>query len=106
MGDPFEISTIRREVSDKAYLYSNHLPHTPISSTPVILQDYDFVAPPSEYEDVLQANSLPSSATLRGHQFPAAFHLIASGLNKVSFALSVVCVCFKTDFHYPSIAWH
>jgi leucyl aminopeptidase len=57
MGDPFEISTIRRE-------------------------DYDFVAGKSEYEDVLQANNQPSSNTPRGHQYPAAFLIRASGLDK------------------------
>ena len=47
-------------------------------------QDYDFVAPPSGYEDVLQSGPKPSSETPRGHQFPAAFLIIASGLDKVS----------------------
>eukprot|EP00731_Ephydatia_muelleri_P020887 Em0013g614a len=57
MGDPLEISNIRRE-------------------------DYEIVAPLSEYEDVLQSNTSASSPSPRGHQFPAAFHLIASGLDK------------------------
>lgn len=57
MGDPFEISTLRRE-------------------------DYDFVKPPSEYAEVLQCNNSPSSRTPRGHQFPAAFLIRASGLDK------------------------
>ncbi|XP_050395237.2 putative aminopeptidase W07G4.4 [Patella vulgata] len=56
-GDPFEISTIRRE-------------------------DYDFIAGKSEYEDVLQCNNQASSATPRGHQFPAAFLIRSSGLDK------------------------
>jgi leucyl aminopeptidase len=56
-GDPFEISTIRRE-------------------------DFDFHRGKSEYEDVLQSNSLPSTMTNRGHQCPAAFLTIASGLDK------------------------
>lgn len=55
IGDCFELSTLRRE-------------------------DYDFVAPSSNCEDVVQANRLPSSATPRGHQYPAAFLQIASGL--------------------------
>lgn len=38
----------------------------------------------TEYEDLLQCNNLPSSATPRGHQFPAAFMIMASGLEKVS----------------------
>ncbi|XP_042585035.1 putative aminopeptidase W07G4.4 [Cyprinus carpio] len=57
LGDLFEVSTIRRE-------------------------DYDFHKGKSEYEDILQANNLPSSATPRGHQTPAAFLIMASGLDK------------------------
>ncbi|XP_051897192.1 putative aminopeptidase W07G4.4 [Pristis pectinata] len=57
VGDPFEISTIRRD-------------------------DYDFHKGKSEYEDILQCNNLPSSATARGHQSPAAFLIMGSGLDK------------------------
>lgn len=57
IADPFEISTIRRE-------------------------DYEFNKAPSEYEDVVQANNLPSTMTNRGHQVPAAFMIVASGLDK------------------------
>ncbi|XP_065071995.1 putative aminopeptidase W07G4.4 [Rhopilema esculentum] len=57
LADPFEISTIRRE-------------------------DYKMIAGPSEYEDVLQCNNEPSSMTSRGHQFPAAFLIRTSGLDK------------------------
>ncbi|KAK8759094.1 hypothetical protein V5799_003273 [Amblyomma americanum] len=57
IGDPFEVSTLRRE-------------------------DYDFVRGPSEYEDVLQCNNEPSSRTPRGHQMPAAFLVRVSGLDK------------------------
>ena len=57
IGDVFEVSTIRRE-------------------------DYDFVMGKSEYEDVLQCNNVPSSLTPRGHQFPAAFMIRASGMDK------------------------
>lgn len=58
LGDLFEVSTIRRE-------------------------DYEFHKGKSEYEDILQANNLPSSATPRGHQTPAAFLIMASGLDQV-----------------------
>ena len=54
-GDPFELSRLRRE-------------------------DYDIVSPRTRADDVLQCNSAASSATPRGHQFPAAFLAIASGL--------------------------
>lgn len=58
LGDVFEVSTIRRE-------------------------DYEFHKGKSEYEDILQSNNLPSSATPRGHQAPAAFLIMTSGLDKV-----------------------
>jgi leucyl aminopeptidase len=54
-GDPFEVSTLRRE-------------------------DYAFIQPKNAAFDVLQCNLAPSSGTARGHQFPAAFLVIASGL--------------------------
>lgn len=57
LGDVFEVSTIRRE-------------------------DYEFHKGKSEYEDILQSNNLPSSATPRGHQTPAAFLIMTSGLDK------------------------
>ncbi|KAK3094658.1 hypothetical protein FSP39_004605 [Pinctada imbricata] len=56
-GDPFEVSTIRRD-------------------------DFNFHRGKSEYEDVLQCNNSPSSATPRGHQTPSAFLIMASGLEK------------------------
>ncbi|GBM55003.1 Putative aminopeptidase W07G4.4 [Araneus ventricosus] len=57
VGDMFEVSTIRRE-------------------------DYDFHKGKSEYEDLLQCNNAPSSRTPRGHQTPAAFIIMSSGLDK------------------------
>uniref|UniRef100_H2Z4C3 Cytosol aminopeptidase domain-containing protein n=1 Tax=Ciona savignyi TaxID=51511 RepID=H2Z4C3_CIOSA len=57
LGDLCEISTIRRE-------------------------DYEFHTGKSEYEDVLQAGNKPSTQTPRGHQGPAAFLIMASGLDK------------------------
>ncbi|XP_076048476.1 dipeptidase B [Oratosquilla oratoria] len=57
LGDPLEVSTIRRE-------------------------DYAFHKGKSEYEDVLQCNNLPSSRTPRGHQTPSAFMILAAGLDK------------------------
>lgn len=57
VSDMAEVSTVRRE-------------------------DFAFHKGPSEYEDVLQSNNLPSSATPRGHQSPAAFLALASGLHK------------------------
>uniref|UniRef100_A0A336LSC8 CSON002374 protein n=1 Tax=Culicoides sonorensis TaxID=179676 RepID=A0A336LSC8_CULSO len=56
-GDPFEISTLRKE-------------------------DYDFHLSTGYGEDLLQCNNLPSSKTPRGHQIPAAFLISATGLDK------------------------
>jgi leucyl aminopeptidase len=56
-GDPFELSRVRRE-------------------------DFDFVRPRTKADDVLQCNNAASAVTTRGHQFPAAFLAIASGLDK------------------------
>lgn len=55
-GDPVEVSRLRRE-------------------------DYEFIRPRTPADDVLQCNNAPSSMTDRGHQFPAAFLLRASGLD-------------------------
>lgn len=57
LGDPFEISTFRRE-------------------------DIEVVQPGRACEDVVQANDKASTLTNRGHQYPAGFMLIASGLDK------------------------
>ncbi|KAI7899006.1 uncharacterized protein BX663DRAFT_522823 [Cokeromyces recurvatus] len=57
LGDPFEISTLRRE-------------------------DLTCVRPGRSSEDLVSANDQPSTMTNRGHQYPAGFMLQASGLNK------------------------
>jgi len=57
LGDPFEISTVRRE-------------------------DFEFIADQGEVADVLQCNNQASSATSRGHQFPAAFLARVSGVDQ------------------------
>ena len=56
-GDPFELSRLRRD-------------------------DFDFIRPRSSADDVLSCNNGPSTATNRGHQFPMAFLVVASGLDK------------------------
>lgn len=56
-GDPFEVSTVRRD-------------------------DWSFIKDKSgKFVDVLQCNNAPSSRTPRGHQFPAAFLARVSGLD-------------------------
>jgi len=57
IGDMFEISTLRRE-------------------------DYAFIKSDGAGEDLLQCNNAASSRTPRGHQFPAAFMIEGSGLDK------------------------
>lgn len=54
-GEPLELSRLRRE-------------------------DYAKIVDPSGAADVLSSNNAPSSVTARGHQYPAAFLLEASGL--------------------------
>lgn len=56
LADPFEVSTLRRE-------------------------DINVVQPGRSSEDVIQGNAKGASVD-RGHQYPAAFMLIASGLDK------------------------
>lgn len=56
-GEPVELSRLRRE-------------------------DFDFVRPRSAADDVLSSNPAPSTQTARGHQFPAAFMQVASGLSR------------------------
>jgi len=56
-GDPFEISNIRHD-------------------------DYNFIQAKKSDYDVLQCNPMPSSVTKRGHQYPAAFIITASGLHQ------------------------
>ncbi|SHI11152.1 M17 family metallopeptidase [Ferrimonas marina] len=56
-GEPFELSRLRRE-------------------------DFAQVAPRSPSEDLLSSNNGPSVAISRGHQFPMAFLLQASGLDE------------------------
>ena len=54
-GDPFEMSTLRRE-------------------------DFVIIAPTETTQDVLQCNRTSSIGTSRGHQYPMAFMLTAAGL--------------------------
>lgn len=75
VGDPFEISTVRREVCC-------FLCQKTFSFFHPFIQDYDFINDKSEVADVLQCNTKPSNITSRGHQYPAAFLARASGLDR------------------------
>lgn len=55
VGEPFEVSRLRRE-------------------------DFDKIKDVSGASDILSSNNAPSSVTARGHQYPAAFLIRASGL--------------------------
>lgn len=54
-GDCFELSRLRKE-------------------------DFDFIRPRTQADDVLSCNNAPSSQTPRGHHFPMAFLIRAAGL--------------------------
>lgn len=54
----------------------------PAEFSPMRREDYDFVQPRTQADDVLSSNNGPSATTRRGHQFPKAFLAIASGLDK------------------------
>lgn len=45
-------------------------------------EDFAFIQPSTKADDVMSSNNKPSVSTIRGHQFPAAFLAIASGLNE------------------------
>lgn len=45
-------------------------------------EDFDFIRPRTKADDVLSSNNGPSATTVRGHQFPMAFLVRASGLEQ------------------------
>lgn len=82
MGDPFEISRIRRE-------------------------DFQTHRGRAEGDDVLQALNKASSKCPRGHQGPAAFLIRASGLDKVSYFLFfLLCIIFIFIFYTSHYFFH
>ncbi|KAG5670519.1 hypothetical protein PVAND_000777 [Polypedilum vanderplanki] len=54
----------------------------PSAISPLRREDFDFHKSKGYGEDLLQCNNLPSSRTPRGHQTPAAFLIMASGLDQ------------------------
>lgn len=64
LGQPLEVSSLRRE--DFAFIRPG-CTGTPVSTC-------------GDVYDVLQSNNAPTAVTKRGHQFPMAFLLLASGL--------------------------
>lgn len=74
MGDPFEISRIRRE-------------------------DFQTHKGRAEGDDILQALNQSSSKTPRGHQGPAAFLIKAAGLEKVYNVLFLLLL-FYSSFRF------
>lgn len=45
-------------------------------------EDFAFVAPRTKADDILSSNNAASAVTARGHQFPMAFLVLSSGLDK------------------------
>lgn len=64
LGQPLEVSSLRKD--DFAYIAPGSTA-TPVSSCPGVY-------------DVVQSNNAPTAVTMRGHQFPMAFLVVASGL--------------------------
>ena len=64
------------------------------------MKDYEFHKGKSEYEHVLQANNKPSTETARGHQAPAAYLIMASGLDKVYLLFCSLKIAFKKFFFF------
>lgn len=54
----------------------------PVEQSTLRREDYEWVEGKSEYEDLLQCHTLHWTKTPRGHQYPAAFMIMASGLDK------------------------
>ena len=54
----------------------------PIEQSVLRREDYAKIVDPSGAADVMSSNNGPSSVTARGHQYPAAFLLRASGLSE------------------------
>lgn len=54
----------------------------PVERSSLRREDFERIEPRSRAEDVISCNNKPSSQTPRGHQFPFAFLLVASGLDK------------------------
>lgn len=58
------------------------------------IKDYDFHSGKSEYEDIIQSDHRQSHDIARGHQGPAAYLILASGLDKVIHKLYLSIVLF------------
>ena len=58
--------------------------HYTINIITLMFQDYETHKGKTESDDVLQSGGGPSTQTPRGHQAPAAFLIMASGLDAVS----------------------
>ncbi|XP_033340320.1 putative aminopeptidase W07G4.4 [Megalopta genalis] len=76
MGDPFEISRIRRE-------------------------DFNFHEGLTEGDDVLQSDNKDSLKTVRGHQGPSAFLIMASGLDNHG-----ACSCSPLKYTHIDLFGH
>ena len=82
MAEPVEVDIMKWD--------SHNLPSIQVST--IRREDIAFHQGFQEYDDVLQCNNAPSSATARGHQSPAAFLILASGLDEVGMPLVLMCL--------------
>lgn len=71
----------RRAGADAQLALAGELWGDPVEPSRLRREDFEMVAPRTQASDVLSCNNAPSSRTARGHQFPAAFLAIASGLD-------------------------
>jgi leucyl aminopeptidase len=75
-----ENGAARQRRITEAIVRAGDLLGDPVERSSLRPEDYAFIVGKSPAEDVISCNSLPSSRTPRGHQFPAAFLDVVSGL--------------------------
>lgn len=54
----------------------------PCEQSRLRIEDFEFIQSRTKADDVLSSNNKPSVSTVRGHQFPAAFLIVSSGLDQ------------------------
>lgn len=74
----------RKANIDQSFVESGDKIGEPFEASRLRQEDYDMVEPLTEYEDVIQTTNKPMAEDIRGHQYPTAFLIRASGLDKVS----------------------
>ncbi|PVZ97548.1 hypothetical protein BB558_006491 [Smittium angustum] len=72
----------RASQKDRKFAKSGTVYGDPFENSIMRQDDYDYIAAHTDREDVFQVGPHASSATDRGHQFPAAYMVVAAGLDK------------------------